>query len=203
MSDAAILTLVRHGETDANLTGVWHGSTDTELTERGRRQARRVAAYLSDRHADVAAVYASPLRRARDTGLHIAEALDLPLQLEAGLGEYDLGAWEGKTYRELYHELGFWHHIRSDPDYAPHGGESPRQVTERYAAALRAIARAHAGRRVIVVGHGGALSMALGHLLDGTYTEWRRVMHNCAVSELVLEPPSLLSFDCVDHLADL
>ncbi|NNL65265.1 MAG: hypothetical protein HKP30_03380, partial [Myxococcales bacterium] len=59
MSDRTLLTLVRHGETAANLTGVWHGSTDTPLTERGRRQAERVAEHLAGRHAgEVRALYA-------------------------------------------------------------------------------------------------------------------------------------------------
>src|SRR5262245_44152815 len=44
--DRAILTLVRHGETSANLEGIWHGSTDGPLTERGRAQAGRVAGWL-------------------------------------------------------------------------------------------------------------------------------------------------------------
>ena len=38
-------------------------------------------------------------------------------------------------------------------------------------------------------------------LLDGDYTQWKRVMHNCAVSELVIEPePALLSFNVTEHL---
>ena len=60
----AVLTLVRHGETSANLDGVWHGSTDTPLTERGRLQAERVAEYLAHRHPDATTVYSSPLARA-------------------------------------------------------------------------------------------------------------------------------------------
>ena len=51
---------------------------------------------------------------------------------------------------------------------------------------------------------GGALSMVLADLLDGDYTQWRRVMDNCAVSELVIEPqPALLSFNHTAHLDDL
>jgi broad specificity phosphatase PhoE len=54
---------------------------------------------------------------------------------------------------------------------------------------------------VIVVVHGGTLSMALAALLDGDYSQWKRVMHNCAVSELVFEPePALLSFNLIEHL---
>jgi broad specificity phosphatase PhoE len=201
MSGRTILTLVRHGETDANLEGVWHGSTDTALTERGLAQASCVAAYLNERHADAAALYSSPLQRARHTAEAIAEALGLALRVDEGLTEYHLGCWEGKTYRDLQDEHRLWHHMKRDPDFAPHGGESPRQVTQRFTRALLRIARTHPGRRVIVVCHGGALSMSLGHLLDDDYGEWQRVMDNCAVTELVIEPePELLSFNHTDHL---
>ena len=94
--------------------------------------------------------------------------------------------------------------MKSDPDFAPHGGESPRQVAERFSGALRRIAGGHGGQRVIVVAHGGALAIALGDLIDGDYREWRQVMDNCAVSELVLEPaPDLLSFNHTAHLEHL
>jgi probable phosphoglycerate mutase len=202
--ERAILTLVRHGETSANLEGVWHGSTDGPLTPRGREQALRVADFLGDRHADASAIYSSPLRRARETAGAIAGRLGLELRLETGLAEYHLGTWEGKSYRELHERHRLWDEMRRDPDFAPHGGESPRGVTERVTGALRRIGADHPGKRVIVVAHGGALSLALAAILDGDYTRWRRVMANCAVSELVLEPaPELLSFNHTGHLDGL
>ncbi len=48
---------------------------------------------------------------------------------------------------------------------------------------------------------GGALSMAFAQLIEGAYTAWGKVMENCAVSELRLEPePTLERFDFTDHL---
>lgn len=196
-----ILTLARHGETSANFDGVWHGSTDTPLTERGLLQAARLAAFARERFCEAGAVYSSHLQRARLTAEPIAAELKLELRIEEDLREFDLGAWEGKSYRELYEQHRLWHHMRADPEFAPHGGESPRQVSERFTRAMRRIVARHPGERVIVVSHAGALSMALGSLLDGDYTSWRRVMDNGAVSELVIDPePSLLSFNLVEHL---
>jgi broad specificity phosphatase PhoE len=200
----AILTLVRHGETSANREGIWHGSIDTELSERGHRQAAAVAEFLARHHPDARAIYSSPLRRALHTARAIQRALDRELALEAGLAEYHLGSWEGLPYAELHGKYDLWTRMREDLDFAPHGGESPRQVTDRLCTALRRIAHAHPGERVVVVTHGGALAMALGAILDGDPAQWRRVMRNCAVSELVLAPePELLSFDRDDHLAGL
>ena len=198
---STVLTLVRHGETSANLDGVWHGSTDTPLTERGRRQAERVAEFLAKRHPDATVVYSSPLERARDTATLISERIAIPLVIDPGLAEYHLGSWEGISYADLHQKHKFWEQIKKDADFAPHGGESPRVVVERFTGALRRIAGDNAGQRVIVVAHGGALSMVLAALLDGDYSQWKRVMHNCAVSELVIEPePALLSFNLVEHL---
>jgi probable phosphoglycerate mutase len=200
----AVLMLVRHGETPANLEGIWHGSIDTPLTPRGVLQAERVASHVADRFPQVAAVYASPLQRARRTAEAIAEATRLAVRVDAGLGEYHLGTWEGKTYRELFRQLRLLECMREDPDFAPHGGESPRQVAQRISGALRRIADAHRGERVVVVTHGGALSIGLGLILDGDYREWKRVMGNCAVTELVLDPePALLSFNQTEHLTGL
>jgi broad specificity phosphatase PhoE len=196
-----VLTLVRHGETSANLDGVWHGSTDTQLTERGRRQAERVADFLARRHRDASALYSSPLVRARDTAGVISTQLGLPLEIDPDLAEYHLGSWEGLSYADLHHKHRLWERMKEDPDFAPHGGESPRTVVERLTSSLRRISARHADQRVVVVAHGGALSMVLAALLDGDYSQWKRVMHNCAVSELVIEPaPALLSFNVTEHL---
>lgn len=198
----AILTLVRHGETSANLTGVWHGSTDTPLTERGRRQAERAADRLSAAHADATALYTSPLTRARHTAEPITRALGLESRVEPGIREFDLGSWEEKTYRELLEEHALWQHMLEDPDFAPHGGESARDVVRRFCASLERISGEHPGERVILVSHGGALALALGALLRGRIGQWYDPMHNGALSELVLWPePALLSFDVADHLA--
>ena len=62
-----ILTLVRHGETAANIEAVWHGSTDTPLTDRGVEQAKRAAAYLREQYAEVAALYMDEFGSTRST----------------------------------------------------------------------------------------------------------------------------------------
>jgi broad specificity phosphatase PhoE len=201
MQRGAILTLVRHGETSANLDGVWHGSTDTKLTERGQAQAERVGERAIERYADAVRIYTSPLQRARNTGEAIERALGCPLEVDEDLREYDLGSWEGRTYRELQEVEAFWSHIRDDPHFAPHGGETPLAVATRLTGALERLSHRHPGERIFIVTHGGALSMALGSILDGDYSQWRRVMSNCAVTELVVHPaPELLSFNETDHL---
>jgi broad specificity phosphatase PhoE len=204
MLSSTVLTLIRHGETSANTDGVWHGSTDTPLTERGLRQAARVAELIARTRPDAAAVYASPLARALHTANAIAERLAMVAEIDPALAEFGLGRWEGKTFRELHSVYRLWDLMREDPDAAPHGGETPRGVTDRFLSALHRIAARHPGQRVVIVAHGGALSMAFGALIDNDLTRWRRVMDNCALSELVLHPkPALLEFNLTAHLDGL
>ncbi len=198
------LTIVRHGETPANLDGIWHGSIDTTLTARGERQAERVALHVARTRGDASALYASTLSRARRTAAPIAARLGLAVRLDAALCEYDLGAWEGLSYEVLVKEHALFERMARDPDWQPGGGESARAVATRLAGSLRAIAERHRGERVVVVTHGGALTLALGLLLDGEPSAWRRVMSNAAVSELELEPePRLLRFNDAFHLEGL
>ena len=200
-SDRTLLTIVRHGQTSANIDRVWHGSTNTPLTPFGRGQAAAAAAFIEANHQPVRHIYASPLERAHHTAEAIATRLGLAPRIEHGLSEYDLGEWEGLSFEHLYNDKRLFHHMRADPDYRPHGGESPKQVGDRLVDALRRIATNHPGERVVVVSHGGALSIAFGLLLDNDYGSWRRVMDNCAITELVLEPaPELVSFNRTDHL---
>ncbi len=204
MPEPALLYLVRHGETAANTERVWHGSTDTPLSERGHAQAERVGDYLGETLGTAAALYTSHLQRARHTARPIGRALDLEARIDEDLGEYHLGSWEGRPYRELLEQEDFWRRIKQDPDFAPEGGESVRQVAERVAGAMRRIAAAHLGESVVLVSHGGAMAIGLGLLLDAELASWRRVMNNCAVSELVLEPePRLARFNHSDHLDGL
>jgi broad specificity phosphatase PhoE len=203
-SPRTLLTLVRHGQTSANIDAVWHGSTNTPLTPHGHDQAAAAAAaIMSDYHAvdPVACVYASPLQRAHHTANAIADGLGLTPELDPDLVEYDLGEWEGLSFNHLFEDKKLFHNMRADHDYCPHGGESPRQVGDRIAMAFRRIADRHPGERVVIVSHGGALSIAFGLILDNDYGRWNRMMDNCAITELVLDPePELVSFNQIEHL---
>ena len=197
----ALLTIVRHGQTSANVDGLWHGSTNTPLTYLGHTQAAAAGAFIESNLRPVTHVYTSPLDRAHHTAQAIAGPLGLTPIIEKGLVEFDLGAWEGMPFKTLYKEKNLFENMKSDPNFNPHGGESPRQVGDRLAGALREISARHPGERIVVVTHGAALSIAFGVLLDNDYTCWDRMMNNCGISELALAPPpSLISFNRIEHL---
>jgi broad specificity phosphatase PhoE len=199
----ANLLLLRHGQIKANKLGHWHGSTDSPLTRHGRRQARRTADHIRDRFAPVEAIYSSPLRRCRHTAEAIALATGLEVQVHDDLREYAIGEWEGMPFRDLQEQHRFVEVATRDHDFAPPGGESLRQVAERIVAAVHDIHARHAPEaRVLVVGHGAALAVALGALLDRDPARWTTYpFANCSLTELVLSPaPYVNFFNATHHL---
>jgi broad specificity phosphatase PhoE len=95
------LWLARHGQAVAP-PGVAIGRTDVPLAAAGRRQARELAERLAG--VTLARIYASDLRRSRETAEPVATNHGLPLELTADLRELDFGAWEGRRLADLWIE---------------------------------------------------------------------------------------------------
>ena len=93
------LHLLRHGETDVNAAGRLQGVTDSLLTPLGRRQARDVG--IASLAWQPAAIYSSPLSRARDVAAQIGELTGLPVTVEPRISEMDMGALEGVTVQQM------------------------------------------------------------------------------------------------------
>lgn len=93
------LLLVRHGETTWNVEGRYQGRQESSLSERGRKQASAVARALV--RSGARAVLTSPLSRALDTALVIADGLGLATQVDERLIEISHGRWEGLTLAEI------------------------------------------------------------------------------------------------------
>jgi probable phosphoglycerate mutase len=196
------ITLIRHGETKANVEGLFHGITNTRLTQRGLAQAERVAHRLSETHERASAIYSSPLDRAVQTAEVVAGRLSMALRIDPSLQEIDLGEWEGLPFHQLDTEHRLLENLRSDPDYAPHGGESLRQVADRATGAIRRIVEDHPSEQIVLISHGGALCCALASLLGtAPLVGEEYYMENCAVTELVFEPqPCMTLHNCCAHL---
>lgn len=154
MTEPTKVFLVRHGATDWNHEKRAQGHADIELNDDGRRQAIHVANELT--HEPIEAVYASDLKRARDTGAVIAAAHGLEVRVDPDLREIDQGEWEGLTTEEIREGWpDLWgpnRHYSTRP-----GGESPLQVRTRALGALARIVEAHPGGRIVVVSHGGTI----------------------------------------------
>lgn len=147
------LILVRHGETPWNEARRVQGSgSDTELSEKGRLQAQCLARAL--RGEPVAAVYSSPLRRARQTAEAIAAVSGLRVALEPDLREIAAGDLEGRPLEGLGGALGRFM-VPGEDGSIPHlpGGEGLEELQVRAWGAVREIIAAHRSGRVVAVSH--------------------------------------------------
>jgi probable phosphoglycerate mutase len=155
------LWLVRHGESTFNRLGLAQGWDDrAELTPLGRRQAARVARRF--RGIRVRAVYASDLRRARQTAAPLAAAAGVPVTADARLRERCLGVLEGTPAAGNgpgATGLDLAAGRITDPDKRPEGGESVRDLYQRAARFLADLSASclPGGRDVVIVAHGGTL----------------------------------------------
>ena len=137
LRDERILFLFRHGETDWNREGRLQGHTDTTLNATGLAQAQALAESLRPHRLEV--VVSSDLARAQTTARIVAEALAVPLFIEAGLRETNVGAAEGLLWADAKTRFGEglterWY---SDGDVAFPGGETGIATRARGLAGLR------------------------------------------------------------------
>src|SRR5438445_6250186 len=148
------VVLVRHGETVWSREGRHTGRTDVPLTDRGREDARRLAATLAGQR--FALVLVSPLQRARETcalaGLGDRE------ELCPALMEWDYGDDEGLTSAQILERRPGWSLWR---DGCPNG-EAPEDVA----------ARADSVIAEITATAGDVALFAHGHLLRVLGARW-------------------------------
>jgi broad specificity phosphatase PhoE len=159
------LIMVRHGESSGNRDRIFTTTPqELPLTELGYRQAHTAARRIAELF-DPKRVVTSPYLRASETARVIAEALNVPLEVEAKLYERELGAYRGRPYDSLLEAVGY------DPErpwvYKPDGGESYEDVQARVAPILDRLSDAHNGRDIVVVSHGGVMMTLWAYVSGG------------------------------------
>lgn len=195
------LYLIRHGETERNAAGVVQGQADVPLSELGRQQAAVLAGALAG--VDLAGVYCSPLERARETAAPIAATHHLPVTVEPGLIEMNVGGMEGLTSAEMrarYPEfLATWSGAGAAAAPMPGGGESLQQVQDRAWVVIEQIAAAHADDAVVVVSHNFVISSIVCRAIGAPLGDFRRLRYGVASQTIIdLRPDRAL----ILHLND-
>jgi broad specificity phosphatase PhoE len=166
MSARTTLVFVRHGEVEERYRVVFGGRIDMGLSPNGRAQAGRLASYLRSQHFD--AVYASPMRRVRETIEPLLALNGHEPRFSEGLREVDFGAWTGLTWEQVRERFGVSPYEWLDllhRDAVP-GAEPAAAFRQRVGNVLSAVLDAHPGQRVAIVCHGGVIRMALSLLLQ-------------------------------------
>jgi probable phosphoglycerate mutase len=178
--------LVRHGQTDNNVRRVVQGPRiDTELSAMGRRQAQALGRRLASEH--LGAVYASPMRRARETAEAIAAVQGLPVRVLDGFTEFDWGVYcgreeTGETEQGMRSVFSRW--WGGDIDARAPDGENAREAEARVRAAFSAaIAETSDQHPIAIVAHGRILKILLSSLIDGDLRKQEQhPQHNTGVT---------------------
>lgn len=154
----AELTFVRHGISEANITGRWQGHGDSPLSPQGREQAAALASALSAGAFD--RIISSDLQRAASTAAAIAEATGAPLKKDPAWREINVGAWEGLTRPEVAERFPDEIAALARGEVIAIGGaESWTDLEVRIRAAFdRLRDTLRDGERVAVVAHGGVIA---------------------------------------------
>ncbi|MGI8964014.1 MAG: histidine phosphatase family protein [Thermomicrobiales bacterium] len=170
------ICLVRHGETDWNRNNRYQGWADTPLNATGLAQAKLVAQVIAGESWD--AIVSSPLARAFQTAQAIADASPElgHIEQDPDLRERGYGEAEGLILAE---REARW----EGPDWP--GLEPWEVMAQRANAALERIARRHAGKRVLVVSHGGLMNAVLTSISGGDVGSGITVILNTARTTLL------------------
>jgi broad specificity phosphatase PhoE len=153
--------LARHGQTAYNHEGRFQGHLPVPLDETGRRQAAALAEAAAA--IDLAALWCSPLHRARETADIVGGRIGLQPQEDARFAETDTGDWTGRSFAEIsaLHPDGFARFRRSDPTFRYPGGESFAEQSERVLAGIEDLRSRRDQLPTLVVCHRGVIRLAL------------------------------------------
>jgi probable phosphoglycerate mutase len=198
--EASVVTLVRHGETSANVRGWWHGTTDLDLTPRGLQQAEAVAAALPA----VGDLVASSRLRAQRTAEAIGTRHGISTKTDTRLEEMNFGAWEGLTTPEIQERFpDEWQAVAAGSDLPRGGnGETFGQLGSRMMAATMAMANGAGGATAVT--HGGSIKALVTRSLGLTHAE-RGVIAlpgNASTTSVALaeDRVELMDFNAAAHL---
>lgn len=172
------LYFARHGESEANVLAVISNRGRVHgLTEKGRGQARELAARLSG--VRVAAIYSSPLLRAEQTAELLSASLGVPYEVTDALAEYDCGVLEGKSDAESWriHRAMMADWINGVRETIIEGAETYADIEARFVPFVRGLVeqRGTSGDTILLIGHGGLymtmLPLVLANLPVGSTVE--------------------------------
>ena len=181
------LIFVRHGEQHIAdpRSGPVGETFDPPLSERGEQQAKVVGERLSVDRIDV--VYASPLKRALETGRQIARHHRLEPVVVDDLREVEVfrGIPADRSAIDFLGQgllLGIRERMLREKkwDVYPYS-ESSFEFRKRTVNAIESITAQNEGKRVVIACHGGVINAYVGHIIGVDYDMFFRPAH-CSIS---------------------
>jgi len=186
------IILVRHGETDWNVSEVFRGRIDVELNRTGLTQAELLADYLN--RGEVEAIYSSPLKRASKTAEIIAAKSGIEVKIAPGLIDFDFGEWQGLSHREVKsrHKELYMGWLSHPEQVRMPGGESLGEVRARALSVIDDVIRGYQGV-VVLVAHRVVNKVLICALLglDNSHF-WNIRQDTCGITSFVYEQGQFL-----------
>lgn len=157
-----IFDVIRHGEPDGGQK--YRGHRDDPLSDLGWQQMR--AAVNANESWDL--IISSPLLRCREFSQQFAAQKNIPFSVAEEFKEIHFGEWEGLTRDEVTEKYGdhqerFWRDAENHP---PAGAETIQHFHQRIGEAWEHWRDHIAGKKVLLVCHGGVIRMLLSHVLS-------------------------------------
>ncbi len=200
---AAELYVVRHADAvpeSGDAFAIYDDYEAHPLSARGRAQAEAVGERFAD--IAIAAVYASDIRRARETAEAIAAVAGVHVREERELREIEIGPVDASM--PLASRLAWLATVAMrDGSWSGIAGTEPSErVRERMLRTAEAIAARHAGERVAVVSHAGAINALLAAVLASSH-DFLFPLANASVSVLRIAGARrlLMSANDTSHLS--
>jgi probable phosphoglycerate mutase len=193
----ATIVLVRHATTATTGRRLGGWTAGVHLDDAGRGQADDAAVRLGD--VDVAAVYASPLERTRETARAIAASKGLRVRTRKGLGEVDYGTWTDQPLGQLRRRK-LWRVVQTTPSRVQFPqGESIRAAQARAVDTIERLVVDHADDTIVCVSHADVIKAVVAHFVGMPLDVFQRlVVAPASISILALPPaglPALLRFN--------
>ena len=179
--------MARHGEATYDDPAVL---TDDggRLTETGVAQASALAERLAGEQV-AAAVYCSRLDRARETAGIVGRRLGLPVTVVDGVEELSVGSLAGRGHDDPEARQVFAAWLAGDLAVRWPGAQTGEEVVARFARAVDGLADRHRGETVVVVSHGGVMTMGIAHTAGNVSAAMTHEVYvpNCAVAEVAVD----------------
>lgn len=174
------LYVLRHGETNENITGIMQGNMETVLNEVGRSQAESVREKIKE--AKINLVISSPKKRTVETASIAAPGI--PIILDDRLLSRNHGEFEGMKRSEV--NLQDYWNIKLNKQFEK--AESMGEIFNRVSSLLNDISINYSDKKVLLVTHSGITRVLYyyfnGFPEDGDLTEYEST--NCSFEEYEL-----------------
>ena len=155
-NDITYLTLLRHGESEGNISGLIQGQSDYPLTSSGVEQAKALASFWKLSGITFDLILSSPLLRTSQTAEIIADSMHIPIEFDPVWKERDFGHLQGTAIEDLDPNIDFFHPYQ----HIGGSGESQLDLYIRAGQALQKLLLMPPGA-YLVVSHGGILNKAV------------------------------------------